>query len=343
MKLRTGISASLCSSLLLGCASFPNFSSWFSDPEPAPALRVANDADAEYQRGKHLHRAGRYGEAQKAYLAALAIDPAHADSRNGLAALIGASGDLDRAIGLLIELSQDHPSAHVYANLGHAYQLKGRDFDARVAYQRALDLDPGNDGTRHRLQAIDDKLQRTSMADAMIQERALADAAITQATIEHVGPAMYAMRYPATVPTVPTAPSMPLSAPSPVRTDGRADHEPSLPPAQPRAHALAVELVNANGVTGLARQLRALLPNETWQVTRTRNHDNFQLSATRIEYLPNHRQYAQQFAQDIGIAARLQVNGELHGARLRIILGHDCKDFRQLKQRLVSETMPAAS
>ncbi len=342
MKLRTGISASLCSSLLLGCANFPNFSAWFSDPEPGPALRVANDADAEYQRGKHLHRAGRYGEAQKAYLAALAIDPAHADSRNGLAALIGASGDLDRAIGLLNELSQDHPSAHVYANLGHAYQLKGRDFDARVAYQRALDLDPDNDGTRRRLQAIDDKLQRTSMADAVIQERALIDSASAQATIEQVGPAMYAMRYAAAVPTLPTASSVSPSAPSPARADGRADHERSLLPAQPRAQGLAVELVNANGVTGLARQLRALLPNETWQVMRTRNHDNFQLSATRIEYLPNHRQYAQQFAQDIGIPARLQVNGELHGARLRIILGHDCKDFRQLKQKLASETMPAA-
>lgn len=327
MKLNTGISVSLCSSLLLGCASFPNLSAWFGDSTPPPALRVANDADAEYQRGKQLHRAGRYGDAQKSYLAALAIDPAHAESRNALAALIGASGDLDRAIGMLSALSQDHPSAHVYANLGHAFQLKGRDFDARVAYQRALDLEPDNDSTRRRLQAVDDKLQRTSMNDTVIQEQVLVDAAIVQATIVNVGPAIYEMRYPAAA-SASILPSVPPSAP---------------PPAQPRAHTLAVELVNANGVTGLARQLRALLPNETWQVMRTRNHENFHLSATRIEYLPNHRQYAQQFAQDTGISARLQVNGELQGARLRIILGHDCKDFRQLKQKLASEPMPPAS
>ncbi len=348
MKARTGICASLCGSLLLGCSSFPSLSGLFGEREPAPVMRVAKDADAEYRRGKRLHLAGQYGDAQKAYLNALAIDPAHAEARNGLAALIGASGDLDRAIAMLTELSTHYPASHVYANLGHALQLKGRDFDARDAFQRAVDLDPGNENARKRLLALDEKLQGTAVA--VIEEKPLEPAAAEQATIESVGPAMYAMRYPdgaqpvpavepAVVAAVPTPAIEALVAPAGAQVVVQAVAQARVP----RSRALPVELVNANGVTGLARQLRSLLPGDEWRVVRTRNHENFAVGSTRIEYAPKHRKDAQQFAQDVGISARLRANDELQGARLRIVLGRDCRDFEQLKQKLASERELPAS
>lgn len=348
MKARTGICASLCGSLLLGCSSFPSLSGLFGEREPAPVMRVAKDADAEYRRGKRLHLAGQYGDAQKAYLNALAIDPAHAEARNALAALIGASGDLDRAIVMLTELSTNYPASHVYANLGHALQLKGRDFDARDAFQRAVDLDPGNEKARKRLLALDEKLQ--GMAVAVIEERPLEPVAAEKATIESVGPAMYAMRYPNLPPQVMPVEihaaaevSAPLIEALVSPAGAQVVVQPVAQARAPRLRALPVELVNANGVTGLARQLRSLLPGDEWRVVRTRNHENFSVGATRIEYAPRYRKDAQQFAQDVGIAARLRVNEELQGARLRIVLGRDCRDFDQLKQKLASERELPAS
>ncbi len=355
MKARTGVCASLCGSLLLGCSSFPSLSGLFGDREP-PAMRVAKDADAEYRRGKRLHLSGQYADAQKAYLNALAIDPAHAEAKNGLAALIGANGDLDRAIAMLAELSENYPASHVYANLGHALQLKGRDFDAREAYQRAVDLDPGNETARKRLQALDEKLQARALAAAVVEEATPAAPPPAQATIESVGPAMYAMRYPVAPPSAPPADApIAAAAPASLSAPARVIDAPVSPPAvqavvpavaqpgAPRRPALPVELVNANGITGMARELRSLLPNDEWRVVSTRNHENFAVGATRIEYAPKHRRQAQQFSQEVGIAARLRVNEELQGARLRIVLGRDCRDFEQLKQRLASERQQPAS
>jgi hypothetical protein len=343
MKARTGVCASLCGTLLLGCTSFPGLSGLFSGSDKTPAIRVAKNADTEYQRGRRLHLAGQYGDAQQAYLSALAIDPSHAEARNGIAALIGASGDLDRAIAMLAELSNNYPAAHVYANLGHAYQLKGMDFSAREAYQHAVDLDPGNELARHRLQALDEKLQAAPVAEASVKEQPVLVPTLASNPIERIGPSIYALRYPLREDSVTAAApnASTLASPVPGNVQARSPAVTSFGSAQTRA--LPVELVNANGVTGLARQLRSLLPNDTWRVVRTRNHENFGVSVTRIEYVPMHRREAQQFAQQVGIAARLRPNGELQGAQLRLVLGHDCRSVEQLRQSLASAHPPSDS
>jgi tetratricopeptide (TPR) repeat protein len=335
MKARTGICVSLCGSLLLGCSSFPSLSGLFDRERTTPALRVAKDPDAEYQRGKRLHLAGQYADAQKAYLSALAIDPSHAEAKNGMAALIGANGDLDRAIGLLVELSRDYPASHVSANLGHAYELKGRVVDAREAYQHAIDLDPGNESAQRRLLALDEKLQGPVIVDVVIEKNLMPVPDRAQSKIESIGPSMYAMHYP----TEPQRSSS-AHASDDMTLKPVTEYANHVTPQQSRA--LPVELVNANGVTGLARHLRSLLPSETWNVVRTRNYDNFSLGVSRIEYFPSHRKEAQQFAQDIGIAGRLLANRDLQGARLRIILGHDCKNLELLKQQQASVRSLAA-
>ena len=122
MNTKTGISLSLCGSLLFGCSIVPSLSSVF-DSAPKPQLRLAKTAQSEYERGKQLHRMGQYVEAKQAYISALSLDPMNAEAKNGIAALMGISGDLDNAIVLLEQLAKDHPAPHVVgarAGLGAA-------------------------------------------------------------------------------------------------------------------------------------------------------------------------------------------------------------------------------
>ncbi len=376
MKTKTGLCITLCGSMLMGCSSLSDSSLAFWKTPP----KMAMTADGEYQRGRQFHLIGQYSDAQKAYLSALAIDPQHAEARNALAALIGASGDLDRAIGMLVELSQRHPQSHVFANLGHAYQMRGQLFEARNAYQRAVDIDPGNENARRKLAALEQQLGATAVVEATpIPEPVAAQPA--PGAIDLVMNGVYAMRYPVGTVDVPEAASVDLLK-APAETTPRASvpgridvteaasvdllnapaevpPKMSVPMAvaitaipaesrksdaiRPPTRSLTVELVNGNGVTGLARQLRGLLPANEWKVVRTANHADFWVRQTRIEYVEPHKPAARRLAEEIGVRPALRPNNEMTGTRLRVVLGHDFKDLESLRQRLAAgEAQPAS-
>ncbi len=345
MTAKTSLYIALCGGMLMGCSSLTDGGLAFKKIPP----RIVMTADGEYQRGKQLHLQGQYADAQKAYLSALAIDPDHDGAKNGMAALIGASGDIDRAIGMLVELAQRQPQSHVYANLGHAYQMKGRDYDARDAYQRALELDPGNTNVQQKLQALEQKLGATEIVAApMPAEAGTATPQPDKVTIDSVTEGIYAMRYPV-VPVEDPVPSV-VALPEPPATDNSVQmqvHQVTAGRTEPRPRARdrlpTVELVNGNGVTGLARQLRALLPADEWKVVRTTNHADFRVRQTRIEYVPASRPVARRLAADIGMQPSLRPNNELVGTRLRVVLGHDCKDLESLKPRLAALIAQPAS
>ncbi len=360
MKTRTGLCIMLCGGMLTGCSSLTDGSLAFWKTPP----KMAMTADGEYQRGRQFHLAGQYPEAQKAYLSALAIDPQHAEAKNAMAALIGASGDVDRAIGMLVELGQRHPQSHVYANLGHAYQMRGQLFDARDAYQRAVDLDPGNENARRRLAALEQQLGARAVVDvpAVPAVPAQPDTEPVAAPspaggIDLVSNGIYAIRYPVASAAIPDRPAVNLlaapqalvaTAPvaaAPVPVSLLAAPAESRGSAVPRVatRIFTVELVNGNGVTGLARQLKTLLPRAEWAVVRTANHSDFLVRQTRIEYVQPHKPAARRLAEDLGGRPALRPNEELTGARLRVVLGHDFKDLDDLKQRLATaEPQPAS-
>jgi Tfp pilus assembly protein PilF len=349
MKTKSGLCITLCGSMLMGCSSLNDGSLAFWKTPPT----IVMTADSEYQRGRQLHRMGQYAEAQKAYLGALAIDPQHAEASNGIAALIGASGDLDRAIGMLVELSARHPKSHVFANLGHAYQLRGRTFEAHDAYQRAVDIDPGNEHARGKLAALAQQLGATAVAEAP----GMAETVVVEpdtGAIDLVARGVYAMRYPSASPGMSATVAADQHG-SPVEAlPAAASLMPADSPAVPGAgyqvdakhapaRALTVELVNGNGVNGLARQLKAWLPANEWRVVRTANHSDFWVRQTRIEYVQPHKPAAQRLADDIGVRPALRPNSELTGTRLRVVLGHDCKDLDSLRQRLATAKIQPAS
>ena len=337
MKTRAGISLSLCGPLLFGCSIFPSMSSLF-DSTPQSQLRLVKSAQGEYERGRQLHRAGQYIEAKQAYISALSLDPTHAEAKNGMAALMGISGDLDNAIVLLEQLSKDHPAPHVYSNLAYALQLRGRDLEARDALEKALAIDPSHEGNRSRLQALDQKLNTPNKTELVVKTDLLPVIVSSDNAIEVTGPSTYALRYP-----ISASPSLSSSLSSQSAKVSESKSELSVASSSDtqlnvsakliNGSALSVELVNGNGVSGLAKQVGSSLPVDRWRVVRTANYKHYSVGLTRIEYLPHHADDARRFSSLLGIGQRFRSNTEQRGT-LRIILGHDCKNIAQLKERL---------
>ena len=334
MKTRAGISLSLCGPLLFGCSVFPSMSSLF-DSTPQSQPRLVKSAQGEYERGRQFHRAGQYVEAKQAYISALSLDPTHAEAKNGMAALMGISGDLDNAIVLLEQLAKDHPAPHVYSNLAYALQLRGRNREARDALQQALSIDPSHEGNRSRLQALDQKLNVPSETEPVVKTDSLPVTVSLDNSIEVTGPSTYALRYP-----ISASPSPSLSSQSAKVSESKSevsvvspsDTQLNVSTKLINGSALSVELVNGNGVNGLARQVGSSLPVDRWRVVRTANYKNYSLELTRIEYLPHHADDARRFSSMLGIRTSFRSNTEQRGT-LRIILGHDYKNIAQLKER----------
>jgi hypothetical protein len=295
---------------------------------------LAKSAQGEYERGRQLHRAGQYVEAKQAYISALSLDPTHAEAKNGIAALMGISGDLDNAIVLLQQLSKDHPVPHVYSNLAYALQLRGRELEARDALQQALAIDPSHEGNRSRLQALDQKLNAPSEIEPVVKTDLLPVIVSSDNAIEVTGPSTYALRYPISAsPSLSSQSAKVSESKSEVSVASSSDAQLNVPAKLINGAALSVELVNGNGVSGLAKQVGSSLPVDRWRVVRTANYKHYSVELTRIEYLPQHADDARRFSSMLGIRTSFRSNTEQRGT-LRIILGHDYKNIAQLKERL---------
>ena len=418
----------LLSSLLPACVSTSHDS-----VQPLVSINsgIQINPDSEYLRGKLLHLQARYDEAEQAYLSVLTVDENHAEARNGLAALIGARGDLDRSIALLSSMAQsDTRLPQVYINLGHAWIKKGQLREARRALERALELDPANPAAQEKM-ALLLSLNEPSSAQ-VAQITSVADPGIPIPSVnpvERLSDGLYVLRYSVPLPeplpqklqepadvaldrapgniTEPAADNTDphtrsdfyenRDAPSAIptlaigfnnevkhvtdlaaritvsytRDDFVQDIEPThaiptlavvlkgevknvtetatqitVPDKRPdfskdgqpqhTLPALAIEVANGNGVQGLARSLRGLLNGQSWRVVRARNHEQFAVRFTRIEYVSNLAQDAKILADALGIDAQFRLNNQQTGTQIRIILGHDLKDLSKIRQRLAA-------
>ncbi len=344
--------------MLGGCVSAPQ-SSQSSPFEVRPFSAVQDaiaSADGYYQMGRQLQRAGRYDEAERAYQRALDMDPGHIEARNGMAAVTAARGDLDLAIALLERLARENPDrSHVLANLGYAHYLKGNDFEARVALEQAVALDPSNQSAQTKLKRVMERIDaagRTVTTDpAMAQAPVVNDVPV----VVELAPGVLELKRPSySVPPVPeTAPlavadvGAPAPAPAPVhdpaerpgvvmlvRSDGV-----SAPQEEQAAQPVEVvairrlEIVNGNGVTGLARSLRNLMAGTPWTVSRVRNNGQFNVHATRIEYPEGYGEAARKLASDLGLEPVYRPTGQLAN-HMRVVLGYDLRSLDALRSRL---------
>jgi hypothetical protein len=346
MKKTMSLGIVLLSGLLPACVTTPHGS-------VQPVVLMNSDVqvtpDSEYLRGKLLHLQARYDEAQQAYLSALTMDKNHVESRNGLAAIQGARGDLDRSIALLSSMVQsDTRLPQVYVNLGYAWMKKGQLVQARAALERALELDPDNAAAQEKMAALLSLMKPLSVQPTpSIATDGSSVPVIAVNSVERLSDGLYVLRYSAPL-------SVPLPRPAQIRGDVNMSGviknviESSVEittasttnevfkgdEIQEKVPIMAIELANGNGVQGLARSLRGLLDGQIWHVTRTVNHEQFGVRFTRIEYVSGMAQDAKYLADSLGIDVRFRLNNQQTGTQIRIILGHDLKDLRTIRHRL---------
>ena len=97
-----------------------------------------------------------------------------------------------------------------------------------------------------------------------------------------------------------------------------------------------LEIVNGNGVPGLAAALARSLAGAPVQVVRLANEASFQVARTRVEYRPAQEPAARQLARQLGAQVQTQA-ADCPASELRLILGHDLGDPAVLHRYYVQQ------
>ena len=298
------------------------------------------DADAAYVAGRQHFERGDLPAAQAAYEQALRHAPRHVNARNGLAVLHAQRGEHAAAIAHWLALTQEagppQPGqAYLFSNLGHAYYLSGRDAQALPALEQACLLDPLNALAWQHLAQVLERLGQYERAALMRRQAASLrehdmrrDLAILRGA---AAPQLVPM--PAPVPEAPPMARVEITqsdgmarlqrVPAAVRSVPAAVPErpmPAAPAPQPR-----LEIVNGNGVPGMAAALARSLAGAPVQVVRLANETSFQVARTRVEYRPAQEQAARRLARQLGTQVQTQA-AECPASELRLVLGRDLSD-----------------
>lgn len=323
---------------------------------PPPLLAEADlfPADLAYAAGRRHFDAGDLPAAQAAYEQALRRVPQHVHARNGLAVLHAQRGEHDAAIAQWLALTRQDGAprpqqAYLFSNLGHAYYLRGRDALALAALEQACLLDPLNALAWQHLAQVLERLGQHERAAVMrrqaqsLQEHdvrrdvALLHAAAAPeskpepAAAMQEAPAMARIDITqsdgmARLQRVPAAPSMPAATLAPS----------AAPVAKAGAPRPRLEILNGNGVPGMAAAMARSLAGGSVQVVRLGNEGAFQVTHTRVEYRAAQEPAARQLARQLGAQVQT-VPAACPASELRLILGHDLGDPAMLHRYYVQQ------
>jgi Flp pilus assembly protein TadD len=111
-------------------------------------------AVAHYGLGSLLQEKGRTDEALEHYEAALEANPDLNELYAPTATLLARKGDLHAAVRLYQEAARRQPTASVHFNLAITLERLGRREEARREYEAALQLAPGLEAARQRVEAL---------------------------------------------------------------------------------------------------------------------------------------------------------------------------------------------
>ena len=301
------------------------------------------DADAAYAAGRQHFERGDLPAAQAAYEQALRAAPRHVNARNGLAVLHAQRGDHDAAIVHWLALTQETGTpqprqAYLFSNLGHAYYLSGRDAQALTALEQACLLDPLNALAWQHLAQVLERLGQHERAAVMRRQAA----SLQEHDVRRDLALLHGEQSPQPVPAEAQTRDVPAMARVEItQSDGlaRLRRVPpaivrSVPAAASQSVALApaasvphprLEIVNGNGVPGLAAALARSLAGAPVQVVRLANETRFQVARTRVEYRPAQEQAARQLARQLGAQVQTQA-ADCPASELRLVLGRDLTD-----------------
>ena len=302
---------------------------------PVPAWP---DADAAYVAGRQHFEQGDLPAAQAAYEQALRHAPSHVNARNGLAVLHAQRGEHAAAIAHWLALTQEAgmarpQQAYLFSNLGHAYFLSGRDAQALPALEQACLLDPLNALAWQHLAQVLERLGQHERAALMRRQAVTLREHDLRRDLALVRGAAAPQPVPVPVPEAPAMARVEITQsdgmarlqriPAAVRSVPAAVPErpmPAAPAPQPR-----LEIVNGNGVPGMAAALARSLAGAPVQVVRLTNETSFQVARTRVEYRPAQEQLARQLARQLGPQVQTQA-ADCPASELRLVLGRDLSD-----------------
>ncbi|WP_219133978.1 tetratricopeptide repeat protein [Janthinobacterium sp. UMAB-60] len=306
---------------------------------PVPAWP---DADAAYVAGRQHFERGDLPAAQAAYEQALRHAPRHVNARNGLAVLHAQRGEHAAAIAQWQALTQETgmalpQQAYLFSNLGHAYYLSGRDAQALTALEQACLLDPFNALAWQHLAQVLERLGQHERA-ALMRRQALS---LQEHDLRRDLAVLRGEAAPKVVPVPAPLPEAPAMARVEItQSDGMAQLQrvpatatarsvPAAVPERPMPAAVAprprLEIVNGNGVPGMAAALARSLAVAPVQVVRLANETSFQVARTRVEYRPAQEQAARQLARQLGTQVQTQA-ADCPASELRLVLGRDLSD-----------------
>ena len=298
------------------------------------------DADAAYVAGRQHFERGDLPAAQAAYEQALRAAPRHVNARNGLAVLHAQRGEHVAAIAQWQALTQETGTArpqqaYLFSNLGHAYSLDGRDAQALPVLEQACLLDPLNALAWQHLAQVLERLGQHERAALMRRQAA----SLREHDLRRDMAVLRGEAAPQLVPVPAPVPEAPAMARVEItQSDGMARLQrvpaavrsvPAAVPERPMPAAAAprprLEIVNGNGVPGMAAALARSLAGAPVQVVRLANETSFQVARTRVEYRPAQEQAARQLARQLGTQVQTQA-ADCPASELRLVLGRDLSD-----------------
>lgn len=298
------------------------------------------DADAAYVAGRQHFERGDLPAAQAAYEQALRHAPRHVNARNGLAVLHAQRGEHVAAIAQWQALTQETGTArpqqaYLFSNLGHAYSLDGRDAQALPVLEQACLLDPLNALAWQHLAQVLERLGQHERAALMRRQAA----SLREHDLRRDMAVLRGEAAPQLVPVPAPVPEAPAMARVEItQSDGMARLQrvpaavrsvPAAVPERPMPAAAAprprLEIVNGNGVPGMAAALARSLAGAPVQVVCLANETSFQVARTRVEYRPAQEQAARQLARQLGTQVQTQA-ADCPASELRLVLGRDLSD-----------------
>jgi tetratricopeptide (TPR) repeat protein len=135
--------------------------SWLGkDQEAAPFVTRAAKAmpdhpEAQYLRGVFLQQEGRYEEAERAYVSAIALDSTFSRAHGALGSIYERTGRVDEAIASMrLAVRYDPESDNAHYSLGNALRGGRLVDEAIAAYEQALRLNPRNSQALNNLAAV---------------------------------------------------------------------------------------------------------------------------------------------------------------------------------------------
>lgn len=317
-------------------------------------------AQAYYVLGRYRYFNGDLAGAEQAYRTATTLDPADPEPWNGLAVLHDRLGQFDRSAGEYQAALERAPAApHILANLGYSLLLQGRSEEARSPLRRAVALAPGDTIARANLARAESATPIALAAPATAEP----PAEDTGAAPTPAGPAVASgasAAPPASAASIVTsvlaardgtgtgivrnvvgaaqlpspgntsravavaAPPVATLAPPPMiaSVQGAEVRQPAA--LGPLFAGVRIELSNGNGVTGMAKGMKAQLGSEGLMVTRVTNAMPYDKRQTTIICDESLNDRVRALAQQLRISPRVVFASVRHrNVDLRVILGRD--------------------